>query len=830
MEKEYKELIIGSFLHDIGKIAQRAGLTLSEQSKGMEPQASPTDKNTGFYGYRHVPYTNHFFEDIGDQWLPKSGGVYWADIANCATYHHKPQPDNLFELIIQQADCLSAGHDRGSDKPLTVNQDRLESIFANIRLHDNNTTKHRFRITKSMLAEESYPQLELDDDATDEIKALYQQMKGHLAKLEGSTGMDFDVYLEDLKWVYSQYAWAVPSSLRNASDVSLLDHSLTTAAISSVLYQYHKKTGTFTKGEIENSKTDEFRFVSGDVSGIQDYIFADSTARPSGVSKRLRAKSFYIGALTQIASMMILRELELPCFCKILDAGGRFTLLVDNTDQTLEKLKSLQKLIDEWMFKNFSGSLRINLAFNTVCSGEDFKADRFKAVFDSIRNDTEIAKKRQFGSIFNENGKWNTSAMISELEPGEIKNLNDKNLEFFEELGRVLPGQSHLIVTDKDASNPGKLKDTALSRPFDKYRIQIGEYGKQTGRSDDKVLARYQFVPGNDEFADIVDGQYIANYVPRIKPGDLANYKYLDMEELLEKENESSRAAGETKTFAHIAADSVGVNSEHQVAGVPMLGVLKADVDRLGMIFGRGLGEERKTIARMATLSRQIDMFFKGVLPNAVKSGDTNSQFQNIYTIYAGGDDLLLVGPWNVIMEFALYLRQKFTEYTCNNPDITISAGIVVTKAGFPLSEAARLAEEALEESKNGGRDRITVFGQTLKWNEYEDALKDGKTLDGHLEGSAYPLPGSLKITKSFAYRLIKYARMGLSIKTQAKVNLANAKWRSQLAYDTARNIKTDNNKDSPALSELERITGQTDNIAKLLVAATYCNYKNRRK
>ncbi len=842
MEQEFKELIIGAFLHDIGKISQRAKVKLSPQSEGMKSQACPTNEFGG-YGYSHVPYTNQFFEDVKD-WLPQ-GGMYWANAANCATYHHKPQPDNLLDLIVHEGDCLSAGHDRNDgEAKLSENQYRLDSIFSKIKLGDNKAIiqKFQYKIAKSMLNADAYPADGLPENPDSELVTLYNDMCAHIKRLKDSSKLDFDVFIEHLKWVYSQYAWCIPSSLRQASDVSLLDHSLTTTAISAVLYRYHQQAGSFNSKDIADRSKNKFRLVSGDVSGIQSYIFADSTESPKGVSKRLRAKSFYIGILTQIASMMILRELELPCFCKVLDAGGRFTLLVHNTDQTVKKLNSLQKLIDEWMYKTLDGKLRINLAFNTECSGSDFIGDNFGKVYAKLQNDTEKAKKRPFESIFTQDGKWNTDKMISNIQGEEIKDREEQHLKFFEKLGGVLPGQSHLVITDISVNNPGRLRDAGvvnmpMAQPFGKYSVELCDYN--AGAGDDKVRARFGFVPGMEDFADIVDGQYIANYVPVITDEDLRHYKLSGFDKLPDDEGEDKQdfKIGSTKTFAHIAADSVGFDREFKPLGSPMLGVLKADVDRLGMIFGSGI-EERKSIARIATLSRGLDMFFKGVLPNSIKNGDGNSSYKNIYTIYAGGDDLLLVGPWNVIMNFAMYMQGKFTQYTCNNPSITISAGIAAVKAGFPLSEAARLAEEALEQSKDGGRNKITVFDQTLSWEDYKEALENGAFLDGHLENSSNPLQGSLEISASFAYRLIKYARMGLRVidakkdgKNDKKINLADVKWKSQLAYDIGRNIKTERNKNSNQLDELIRIVSpENEKIGKLLVAATYCNYRNRRK
>ncbi|MGE4286797.1 MAG: type III-A CRISPR-associated protein Cas10/Csm1 [Phycisphaerae bacterium] len=834
MDKEYNGLIIGAFLHDIGKIGQRAKLKLSQQSESMIPQACKLNPKTGFYGYKHVPYTNQFFEDYHSKdWLPMDKIPSWQFVANCATYHHFPQPEQVLEVIAQEADCLSAGHDR-EEEGRTVNQFRLDSIFSMLQFGDNNGSPDvkKHCISKSMLRQETFPANADDENSNDELSKMYPQMVEHFSRLSNSTGLSFDLYLEDLKWVYSQYAWCIPSSLRNSAEVSLLDHSLTTAAISSALYRYHKETGTLNEKSVKDRDIEKFCLVSGDVNGIQDYIFDDYVSNPKGVGKRLRAKSFYISTLTQICSMLILRDLNLPCFCKIIDAGGRFTLLVHNTDSTAAKLASLQKEIDSWLFKNLSGKLRINLSFDTRFSGSKFLNGKFGSVFNQLSHSIETSKKKQFVSIMQDSGKWNSEAMVHRPDSDAFLSADKiirQRQDFFEELGRCLPGESHLVVVQNGKSNPGPLKNSSpLATPFGRCSIQVTDYNKNTGASDSDVLFRCSFVPCREDFADIIDGQYITNYVPRIKQDDLAYYRYIDEE--LDSED-AGRNVGDTKTFAHIAKHSLSIDANGEPFGQAMLGILKADVDNLGMVFSKGLGPN-KTISRIATMSRLLDMFFKGILPNLIKEGDSDERFKNIYTIYAGGDDLLLAGPWDVVIDFAGYMREQFKEFTAGNTNITLSAGIAVVKPSFPLSEAARIAEEALEKSKtkDDAKNKITVFGETLSWDDFKEAVENGKFIYGQIkeESSAAQDKDSLCITSSFAYRLIKFARMGIRCR-EGSVNLADAKWRSQLCYDMARNISSNLNSEQLSNKDkLIQITGD-NNPSKLLVAATFCNYKKRR-
>jgi len=70
MHKEMAELCIGAFLHDIGKISERAKMPLSPQSEKMKEFICPKDKVSKRFGYLHTAHTNEFFESL-QNWLPQ---------------------------------------------------------------------------------------------------------------------------------------------------------------------------------------------------------------------------------------------------------------------------------------------------------------------------------------------------------------------------------------------------------------------------------------------------------------------------------------------------------------------------------------------------------------------------------------------------------------------------------------------------------------------------------------------------------------------------------------------------------------------------------------
>ena len=193
---------------------------------------------------------------------------------------------------------------------------------------------------------------------------------------------------------------------------------------------------------------------------------------------------------------------------------------------------------------------------------------------------------------------------------------------------------------------------------------------------------------------------------------------------------------GNVLTFETIADMSIGDKR---------LGVLKMDVDYLGLLFGIGLPKGQKSISRIAALSRSIDWFFSGYLNEICKTGfeewrknahkagwgEKADKIENIfYVVYSGGDDLLIIGPWSEIPKLAKAIRDEFKAYTCNNADINLSAGIFLCKPKFPVSISAKKAGEQLENSKDNGRNRMTCFSDTVQWTGDDSACGFDQLLD----------------------------------------------------------------------------------------------------
>jgi len=311
-----------------------------------------------------------------------------------------------------------------------------------------------------------------------------------------------------------------------------------------------------------------------------------------------------------------------------------------------------------------------------------------------------------------------------------------------------------------------------------------------------------------------------AGYVPLATPKDI--------ERLAEAIARQDRPPAETvqqpddvltfNDLALLAEDEQGQPLSHD-----MLAALKADVDRLGMLLSYGLGENI-SFGRYASVARTLDQFFKGFLQEQLRR-----RYRHIYTVFAGGDDLFLIGPWYDLVRLAEDLHGWFSRLTCQNPDVTFSAGLVFSRPGTPVRHLAWLAEHALEAAKTAGRNRITVASNTITWPQYSQALTLHRLMRSL--SVAEPRGRAAPLNSSLVYRLLQYARMaqGSTCPNQSP-GPTDLKWRAQMSYDLRRNLPLQEPAD-PRLLQLHQMLLNIrcpDDAAVLHIAAMLTLYLMR--
>lgn len=185
----------------------------------------------------------------------------------------------------------------------------------------------------------------------------------------------------------------------------------------------------------------------------------------------------------------------------------------------------------------------------------------------------------------------------------------------------------------------------------------------------------------------------------------------------------------------------------------------------------------------MAALSRQMNHFFSLWLPAYCAE-----HYPNTYTVFAGGDDFFLIGPWLQTQQLAAEMRKRFGDYVAANPAITFSAGIYITKPGLPLRHLSTGAEAALDTAKSvehpqyGQKNSLCVYGIAVTWPQWPK-LAAAQERIGELKQN-------YKLSTGFVYDMLRFCDMAGE---EGGGDIAASMWRSRLAYRIRRYV--DDNK-----------------------------------
>lgn len=223
-------------------------------------------------------------------------------------------------------------------------------------------------------------------------------------------------------------------------------------------------------------------------------------------------------------------------------------------------------------------------------------------------------------------------------------------------------------------------------------------------------------------------------------------------------------------TFENIAKNSC----KDSDTGIKALGILKADVDSMGNFIKQS--DITENFINFDEFSKGLDAFFSLYVPQLLREN-----YRDIYTVFAGGDDLFLIGAWDEVLAFARVIRDVFMEYV--NKKLSISFGIAIAKPSTPVSYLANHTEELLEASKeiDEGKDALTIWNETVKWNSYTKTFTE---LTGVFQG--YHNLETVTI-----YRFLEFCKMSKNINKDIK----NSIWKSKLNYLFSRNMNIEKDK-----------------------------------
>jgi CRISPR-associated protein Csm1 len=693
MTQEEKILLLGALFHDIGKFEQRC---TGNPNKKYHQELGKELILSGRFQHR-------FEKIVGKENINQLSEV----ILN----HHKKDPANGITKIIQQADRLSAS-ERVDKEEVEAYQDQwkhkhLASLFSKIKLLSNEQIEPKYYKHK-LLTKKDYDVIIPTETKESELKEFAYKVSDWNLFLEDleyvldiyESDEDFESLINLLLIIFEKYMWCVPDFTGSSeTDISLYNHLKDVAGLGHAIYLTQK----------ENPESTNLNLVIGDIPGIQSYIFDVVHKKPA---KILRGRSIFVQVLTRNLATKLLKAFGLTEVNLIMLAGGKFYLIASDTEKFKEEYEKVLVEINNYLFDNFRMDLSFNCAYHTF-NFKDLMDKDNPLTFGKIVEDASHKLIENRYKLF-----------IERLFPKD--NISFKNYIWEEK-----------YIND-DGTGTDSIKCKITDRPIREGRKRIISDPDGDIVVDVQVKNEYEIgsqITGNNIIAILNDDNLTINPV-NIKPikkfkenDDLKKRNKLllnpTLDDLLKKENLGKNIFKNTH-YIEVANYCTRNNSDdimpfedmaEQNEGAKFLSLIKGDIDNLGLIMAYGLDRDKKIktddesqkdltgISRTTTLSNHLKYFFSFFINGFLAEWEEKAIDNKVYTIFAGGDDLLLVTTQSSALKLIKALNDEFKKFTCGNNEVHISYSITHFKDHTPIRIIADFAEDNQKEGKRFTKD-----------------------------------------------------------------------------------------------------------------------------
>lgn len=656
MTEENVKLAIGALLHDIGKLLYRYN----------------DGRNHSRSGYEYLKDVVH----IEDRKILEQVLYHHASLLKNARIEN-----NSLAYITYIADNIASASDRRKTQEEESGFDRkmsLQSIFNLLNGNDEKLCYSAEQLNKTI----NYP----TSVSTGFDEVFYGKIVNEIEN--NLRGITWDNnYLNSLLEVLEAQLSYIPSSTMKSevADISLYDHVKLTAAIAASIKEWLDENNisdykeTLFKGASGFYDKKVFLLFSMDMSGIQDFIY---TIASKNALRMLRSRSFYLEIFMENLIDELLDYIGMSRANLIYSGGGHAYIITANTENIKQKIAEFESKINEWLLGEFKTALFLGCGY-TECSANE------------LHNKPEGAYRQIYKNV----SKMISQKKMKRYSAAQIIKLNSEGKKDGTRECRVCRRTSKLLEDDDICSVCNAMIDMSQNILYEGFYIV-------TENPKDKAALPLPF------------GRYLVAY---------------NKEELLEKmkQDDSSYIRAYTKNKSYTGfkvvkklwvGDYTLGDSFEKLAkkseGINRIAVFRADVDNLGDAFVNGFaskkyGEKYMTISRTATFSRKMSMFFKYHINYILENGEfyiadkkeEERGKRNATIVYSGGDDVFVVGSWDDVVGFAVDLQKSLKEFSQDT--LTISGGIGIYPAKYPINNMARLTGE-LEECSKKYRNEVT--------------------------------------------------------------------------------------------------------------------------
>ncbi len=674
--------------------------------------------------------------------------------------------------------------------------DHLRSVFDFVELEkENSVAKQAYYFPMKSL------ELKLETDLfpkTDKqgigVEALF---RGFLREFKNLPETDFTAFSETLLYLMHKHFVNFPVNAEKLPDVSLFDFAKNLAAFAVIVFDF-KENNKKMPEQNENPAL----LIGADISGIQKFIY-DIISK--NAAKNLKGRSFYLQLMIDSILKYTLQELKLFPANVVYSSGGGFFVLAPNNEKIKEELLKIEEKVSVELFKEHKTLLFVAFG-STEISHETLTSEKINESWILLMKNISKKKSQRYANKLvdeykdffdpieqgGESKENRDSITGEEFERKEKKYYLLENNKILSKEKYETQSEKGVLITKSTAEQIWLGKDIRKA----KYRIisnkdETKNLNVKRAYNPLNLGFYYHFlqdapksIPENSTIISI-NSANLDFKISKANSSGFAFYggnDYPIYEKFEQDKDGTKHYEGEPLSF-----DKLMGNEEN---GFKRLGVLRMDVDNLGQIFMSGLKNEKHklTFSRYSTLSRNLDYFFTGYL-NKIQEEYKDLSF----ILYSGGDDLFILGKWDLLINMAKKIRDKFSEWTCNNKNLGLSGGIALVGGKFPILKSAELAGDEEKNAKNYEnddfkKDAFSIWNYALSWKEHQEFDVVLVLKNKILAFLPNELPKSfITNVSAFNEQRNMVVRRREEIKKGSKKRNINESWQWQMAYQLAR-------------------------------------------
>ena len=704
------------------------------------------------------------------------------------------ESDLSFSFINELIDCARSLVLSGNPTPQKSEEPYLYPILKNT--FKETSSSFAFSLQELALSEDFFP----SESPDGKVDKLWEQLQIQIDHLSSS---NIQVLAENTLELLKKYAITIPCGYKGAETISYYDYAKTLAGISVCLYDWwfshDRQTNRF---KLEENDA-PLLLINGDLSGIQSYIHEVVS---KSAARNLKGRSFFLFLLADNLIDRLVKELGIFKSCIIYNSGGGFKLIAPNTINCLNSLQKFEKeILHSKLFDYFGTNLSCAIASAPLGINSKLTTAN-EIILKALREKKAqkfIEQVRNYDRLFNPEKVEQGGITARDIVTGEEINNNELNYCWYLDPD----GERDIKPANKTQLKTGDF----LVKESTAWQILLGQqlkkidYWIKSTKSIPKLkrknkhnyelmpldLGIYNYFLNEEQWKDLAP-QLLNEQLTINKINNLDTFEFhspiWQIGYTFYGGNEGPVDHLENpKTFSEMAGaedeEKKNANPAYHLEELPFkrLGILHMDVDNLGNLFKESVENEAFGLAHYSTLSRSLDYFFKGYLNTLWQKATYKNETQ---IIYAGGDDLFLVGRWDLMLELAESIKNEFNKWTGGNKNLSLSGGISIVTHKYPVMKAAKMAEGAEKRAKENNRGRylknsFTLFDTPLHW-ETKDGWMNEFELVKDLKNELVKIISDKGLSKGI---LVKIMQHELSRLLQEKTK-QNQKWKWTTAYD----------------------------------------------